>query len=789
MHKVKISLRKKISIPAFIIISVVGFLVSWGIYSYLGNLLVNNKIIEVQKVSSQKAKEIGYILEKNELFIEMLGTRTRVREFLEDQSEERRNELQGIFDEYAKTNKDYLSIYLMNADGETLVSTDRTFIGKNYAFRNYFQKTKETKAPFMEALLGKTSNQFGYYFSYPVINSENEVIGVAVVKVDEKEMAIPLVENLSLGVDDIFLVDENGIVLAAKSKEKVMKSLGELSEEEKRQIKESEKFLDKEIESLDYQLAQDWVKNHNSASPANESVKIYDDFDKKEEILGINKILKSPFFMIKELDLDAIRGEVLPIVYIISLGVFIAAVLVAIFIYILVGYLLRDLDKIREFYEKVGQGDFTKKIEVKGNDELGDLARAFNLMEDNLKKYYKKLEKDVVDKAKIVEESKNELQSRQTALVNVLDDVEWERKNTQKEKDKIDAILHSIGDGVFVVDADKKIIMINNITEKISGFNEKELVGKKYNDNMKFIFEKDEKENTLFIDQAIETGKSQEMANHTMLVRKDGTRVPVADSAAPLKNSKGEIVGCVVVFRDVTKEREVDRMKTEFVSLASHQLRTPLTSIKWYAELLLTDEEKGKLKGEKREFVEEIHGGNERMINLVNDLLNVSRIETGKKFVIEKIKTDIGSLVTQAVKEQEVIAGQKNIQIVCENELKKKALILIDGEKIRQVFQNFISNAVKYSPAKSTIIVNCHENEENYIFSVKDQGLGIPKDQQARIFEKFFRASNVILTEAEGTGLGLYIAKSIVEGHGGKIWFESVDKKGTTFYFSLPKKV
>ena len=242
------------------------------------------------------------------------------------------------------------------------------------------------------------------------------------------------------------------------------------------------------------------------------------------------------------------------------------------------------------------------------------------------------------------------------------------------------------------------------------------------------------------------------------------------------------------VFDGVDKEKEISRMKNEFISLASHQMRAPLTSIKWYAELLLTDKSEDRLKGEKRKFVEEINKVNEKIIGLVDDLLNVSRIEAGSKFIIKKKNTNIVPFIMRAIKEQEVLAEQKKIQIVCENKPKGQMIISADGGKIKQVFQNFLSNAVKYSPEGSTIIISCSEDKNAHIFSVKDQGVGIPKEQQNRIFEKFFRASNVLLTEAKGTGLGLYIAKSIIEGHGGKIWFKSKEGKGTTFYINLPKK-
>ena len=174
------------------------------------------------------------------------------------------------------------------------------------------------------------------------------------------------------------------------------------------------------------------------------------------------------------------------------------------------------------------------------------------------------------------------------------------------------------------------------------------------------------------------------------------------------------------------------------------------------------------------------------MITLINDLLNVSRIETGKNFEIVRKKADLAALLREIIKDQEAIAEKKGIKIICDKNCPKKIILDIDSDKIRQVFQNLLSNAIKYSPENSKVFFGHKKGEKSEIFSIKDSGLGIPKDQQKRIFEKFFRASNVLMTQAEGTGLGLYIVKSIVEGHGGKVWFESEEKKGATFFVELP---
>jgi signal transduction histidine kinase len=200
------------------------------------------------------------------------------------------------------------------------------------------------------------------------------------------------------------------------------------------------------------------------------------------------------------------------------------------------------------------------------------------------------------------------------------------------------------------------------------------------------------------------------------------------------------------------------------------------------------EDKKAKLSKEQKDFISEIYDSNERMIALVNDLLNVSRIETGKNFEVKKQKTDLIPILKEVIGEQELIAKSKKIEILFGNDFSDKVILDIDGIKIKQVLQNLLNNAIKYSPENTKVSLGLKDEGKKMLFFVKDSGFGIPLDQQKRIFEKFFRANNVLMTGAEGTGLGLYIVRSIIEAHGGKVWFESKENKGTTFYIEIPKK-
>lgn len=238
---------------------------------------------------------------------------------------------------------------------------------------------------------------------------------------------------------------------------------------------------------------------------------------------------------------------------------------------------------------------------------------------------------------------------------------------------------------------------------------------------------------------------------------------------------------------DVTEEKEVDRAKSEFVSLASHQLRTPLTAINWYTEMLLEDND--RISEEQRSYLEEIHTSNQHLVGLVNSLLNVSRIEVGSLMVSPE-KINLVELVNDIARFHKVIIDSKKIKFY--RRIAKNIPLKFSADKrlLGIVFQNILSNSINYTPDGGSIhlSLSLDRSKKNIVFKVTDNGYGIPKSQQAKIFTKLFRADNAQKIDTSGTGLGLYIVKSIVDKSGGEIWFESAENKGTSFYVSFPLK-
>jgi PAS domain S-box-containing protein len=249
----------------------------------------------------------------------------------------------------------------------------------------------------------------------------------------------------------------------------------------------------------------------------------------------------------------------------------------------------------------------------------------------------------------------------------------------------------------------------------------------------------------------------------------------------PTRDAGGQLLGVTLTLQDVTKEREVSQMKSDFVSFVTHQLRTPLSGIKWLLELAA--EEEGVPEG-PRSYVRDAHSAAERLITLVNDLLDISRLERGNLDVSPR-PTDLAALTADVVEEVMPLVRDKS-HVLSLDMPEGLPAVAVDPQLMRQVIANLLSNAVKYTLPGGTIAVRLTRDGDRLCWAVRDSGIGVPRDAQERLFEKFFRADNVFAIETEGTGLGLYLVRLLVERFGGRVWCESEEGRGSTFLFTLP---
>ena len=342
------------------------------------------------------------------------------------------------------------------------------------------------------------------------------------------------------------------------------------------------------------------------------------------------------------------------------------------------------------------------------------------------------------------------------------------------EREKLKVILQSTADGILVTDPQSRILMANPSAEHLLGFSFKEVVGKKLDVTIR--------EKTL-TEKIYKTRQEARIGYEFELELKDPTssepRV-LSGKTACLKDREGEVMGVVTALSDITRLREVDRMKTEFLSTAAHQIRTPLTSIQGFSEILLTREIG---KEETRKFLTYINKQAVELAAIINELLDISRIESEKGFKVEKHPCSIQSIIEENVRIFEETSKIHRFHIDLESDIPD---ISMDRDKISQAIKNLLSNATKYSPEGGEIWISARRRDQKTIeISISDQGIGMTDQQLYHVFEKFYRAG-ASDKAVEGTGLGLSIVKGIVEAHGGKIWMESRYGVGTTAHFTLP---
>lgn len=401
---------------------------------------------------------------------------------------------------------------------------------------------------------------------------------------------------------------------------------------------------------------------------------------------------------------------------------------------------LKPIYSLRQTMKLVADGDLCRKAEILSDDEVGDLAAEFN---------------DLVEKL---------YEFEQSTMGQVL-----------QEKNKSMTIVKSIPDPLIVLNADYKIVLLNDACEKLFNITEDSAVNKHFLESIRngdlydFITKVNESENKT---TAVETF-SFPYENEELVFNVTVTTV---------NNTKTLMDGLVILFQDITELKQLEKMKSDFISTISHELKTPLTSITMGISLM-KDTNVGELNDKQKEVIDVICEEEERLSELIQNLLRLIKLQS-KDSLLNMEPTSILGVIENTIKNYYEIAANRDIDLHYElDETLPK--VIMDAEKISWVISNLLSNALKFTNAGDLIVISSYINDHKLFVSVKDTGVGIPEIYQEKIFDKFIQLKDKV-SENSGSGLGLAIAKEIIELHGGSIWCESKLDVGSTFTFDLP---
>ena len=421
--------------------------------------------------------------------------------------------------------------------------------------------------------------------------------------------------------------------------------------------------------------------------------------------------------------------------------IFVSSSLIAIVLVIIITFLIsqgitKPIAEMKKQTEKIAEGNYTGEVKIYSDDELGQLGQAIN---------------DLSFKIKEAQES------------------------TESERQRLDSVLRHMSDGVIATDRRGRIVIMNTAALDILNLKSEKVIGIP----LLSILPLEEK---VSFRELLET--QQERLIH---LEDDGEDSIIQCEFSVIQRESGFISGLVCVLTDVTEQQKIDRERRNFVSNVSHELRTPLTSIKSYTEALVDGawENKEIAPG----FLKVIETETERMMRMITDLLNLSRMDQNR-LGLEKEFINMNELVVHIVSRFEMVLQSepyrdKNYRILTDI-TQRDLWVELDQDKITQVLDNIINNAIKYSPDGGRIIVRLMETHTDIIVSVSDEGLGIARKDIPHLFDRFYRVDKARSRAMGGSGLGLAIAQEVVQLHGGKIWVNSIENKGSTFFVSLP---
>jgi len=418
-----------------------------------------------------------------------------------------------------------------------------------------------------------------------------------------------------------------------------------------------------------------------------------------------------------------------------------------------------------------------------GNEELAVRAMKAGahdyLIKDHARSYLKVLPK-IISNAVNHKKLRDEVKKYHQGLEKL---VKERTEQLAAEKELLSVTLSSLGEGVIVVNMERKVILFNYIAESLTGRTSEKAHGRLIDEILYFINEDNNEPMDNPVHRALESGRIEQLSSRKAILKTKDRERAVSVTAAPIRQKDGTLIGSVIVIRDVSQEREIDRMKDDFISSVSHELRTPLTSIKAYVSTILRDPEMPE--NTKQRFLSIVKEESNRLETLVEDLLEISRIESGR-LKIKPGKINVMNVVNEIMTTIQPLANKKSIYLVTDT-FDELPFLSGDESKIKSVVLNLVNNAIKFTPESGQVSVKVGRENDNLYIRVSDTGIGIPEKDLPKVFDRFYRVHRPD-TQIQGTGLGLAIGGEIAKLHGGRIDVQSEIGKGSIFTLFLPIK-
>lgn len=751
----------------------------------VGNRLLRNQAYEeIKNINDARAFQVRTFLRSEKELVSSFAASTVFRDLLElppndknysfekDRSEKR-------LDRSIVSVPQIQELFVLDKNGVVLISNDRTQEGVDKSKETYFVEGSG-KVFVTDFYFSKVIQKNTYTVSAPILDDQTGVLlGVVVARMNPNNLNILMENSVALRqTGENFLVNRDkyfitpsrfwgsDVILAQKADT----------------VNTQQCFSSEEVA-----LA---IKTDVLGGDAFDTVRrtpiSFDDYRKIPVVGTHTYIPEADWCLVTKIDLPEVLTPNYWFVFVLIVVFFISII-----IFTLVGSLLSKRiaapilflsDSIETMLKT---GTFHFKLDRISKDEIGVLSQNFEKMAQAVDESRMNIERKVAEQTEEIEAKAKDLEVQKNTLLNLLLDMKKEKIRSDflaKDMAKFKLAVDSTAEHVIITDPDGMTLYANQATENLTGYSVSEMLGKKAGVLWHLPMSRE-----LYVEMW-HVVKEEKKVYHGQLQnrRKNGEIYDVDVQISPVLDEDGKLIFLVGVERDITKQKQMDQAKTNFVSLTSHLLRTPITAVRLFSEIL-ADEKVGTLNSVQKEYLKDLSAAVRRMVQVINDLLNVSRIES-KRLEIFPEETQLEDIIQDTIK---TFCREDNCGY-CEIQFKKPEgeipRVSVDVSLMKEVFYKILNNSRMYARenVKCEIAISLEHHENEFSVSISDNGMGIPEKDHKKMYEKFFRADNISRIQTTGSGLGLYIVKNILDVSGCGIHFESTEGNGTTFFVTIP---